>query len=228
MILFFIIGCCFGSFFCLLAERLPINKPFLFANSQCTTCKHRLNYWDLIPIFSAIYKRFRCSYCNQKIPIICLISEIGYGMIFIWFYFQPWTHKTYLLLIWLTMAFLLSLTDIFYYLVEPRIFYLSSIILWSYWFYLGKTFNYPLFFALLIINFGLPFLFEKFGHGDYLIIISWGSLLPSLSFIYWLFFSSLFGLIGYLFIHFFFNKKMIELPFVPFLSLGLFCTLWLI
>ena len=228
MVLFFFIGCCFGSFFCVVAERMPKNKSFMFTHSQCTTCKHQLKCWDLIPIFSIIYKKFRCSYCNHRIPLICLFSEIGYGIIFIWLYFQPWSHTTYLLLLWLTMAFILSLTDIFYYLVEPRIFYLFSLLLWSYSAYLGKTLNYPLLFALLMIYFGLPFLFEKFGHGDYLLLISWGSLLPFLSFIYWLFFSSLFGLIGYFLIHYFFKKKMIELPFVPFLSLGFFWTLWLI
>ncbi|MGM0122756.1 leader peptidase (prepilin peptidase)/N-methyltransferase [Enterococcus sp. AZ194] len=228
MIIFFITGCCFGSFFCVVAERLPIKKPFLLARSECVACKHPLNYWELIPILSIFLKKFHCQHCHQPIPLICLFSEVIYGLLFVWFYFQSWNNTTYFLFIWLTMAFLLSLTDIFYYLVEPKIFYSLSLILWGYWLYLGRPFNYLLLATLLVLYFGLPFLFEKFGHGDYLLLISWGVFLPSISFIYWLFFSSLFGLLGYFFIHVFINKKMTELPFVPFLSLGLCFTLWLI
>ncbi|WP_161841518.1 A24 family peptidase [Enterococcus sp. JM4C] len=226
MLIYFITGCCFGSFFCVVAERLPINQSFLFSRSQCTSCKHPLAYWELVPIFSIIYKKFRCQHCHQSIPLICLFSEIAYGSLFVWFYSQPQTPSTYFLLLWLTMAFLLSLTDLFYYLVEPRIFYSLSLILWGYGFYLGRPFNSLLFILLLLLYFSLPTLTNKLGQGDYLLLISWGVLLPTLSFVYWLFFSSLLGLLAFSINYLFFDKKIIELPFVPFLSLGLCITLW--
>ena len=51
-------------------------KEFLFRRSYCASCHQELKAGDLIPIFSYLYKKGRCSYCNQKIPLDVFLYEI--------------------------------------------------------------------------------------------------------------------------------------------------------
>ncbi len=58
-----------GSFIGVLIERLPKNRPVIFARSACDTCHHSLSFADLIPVFSYIISGRKCRYCN-----ICIKS----------------------------------------------------------------------------------------------------------------------------------------------------------
>ena len=51
-------------------------KEFLFRRSYCSSCHKELRGADLIPIFSYLFKKGRCSYCNQKIPLDVFLYEI--------------------------------------------------------------------------------------------------------------------------------------------------------
>lgn len=42
MFLYFIIGCCIGSFLCLVAQRLPQGHSIIYPRSHCVNCQHWL------------------------------------------------------------------------------------------------------------------------------------------------------------------------------------------
>lgn len=42
MFLYFIIGCCIGSFLCLVAQRLPQGHSIIYPRSHCVNCQHVL------------------------------------------------------------------------------------------------------------------------------------------------------------------------------------------
>ncbi|RBT66411.1 prepilin peptidase [Enterococcus hirae] len=54
MFLYFIIGCCIGSFLCLVAQRLPQGHSIIYPRSHCVNCQHVLAWYELVPLLSAI------------------------------------------------------------------------------------------------------------------------------------------------------------------------------
>lgn len=61
-------------------EKFPIY-------SQCETCKTRLNFIQLIPVFWYILYKWKCPICKYKVPIKYPIYEFLWGIIFIIFWF---------------------------------------------------------------------------------------------------------------------------------------------
>ncbi|HAP4157943.1 TPA: prepilin peptidase [Enterococcus faecalis] len=49
----FLIGACFGSFLCLVAERLPVGRSLWWPPSHCQGCHQPLQLYELIPVVSA-------------------------------------------------------------------------------------------------------------------------------------------------------------------------------
>ena len=78
-----ITGVVFGSFFTLAVYRIPRKENIVYVRSHCTTCGHRLNFWDLIPVFSYIFLGGKCRYCGEKIRIRYLLLEVFSGIVFL-------------------------------------------------------------------------------------------------------------------------------------------------
>ena len=78
----FIMGSVFGSFFTLAVYRLPRKENITYVRSHCTSCDHKLNFLDLIPIWSYIFLGGKCRYCKEKIRPRYIILELMSGIIF--------------------------------------------------------------------------------------------------------------------------------------------------
>ncbi|WP_425538785.1 prepilin peptidase [Microaceticoccus formicicus] len=74
--LIFIFGMIMGSFLNLVANRKLRGISIIAPPSHCMYCNKRLKIYSLIPIFSYIFQRGRCSFCNKKIPFDVFISEL--------------------------------------------------------------------------------------------------------------------------------------------------------
>ena len=81
----FIIGTLFGSFFTLATYRIPLGQDITHKRSYCPNCNHRLEFLDMIPIFSYIFLGGKCRYCKQKIKPRYLLFEIFSGLTFLFF-----------------------------------------------------------------------------------------------------------------------------------------------
>lgn len=87
-IFIFLLGLSMGSFINALVYRI-YEKKSLLDRSECTKCHHKLNFWDLIPIFSFIFLSGKCRYCKTKIswqyPLVEFVTGIIFLLLFIKF-----------------------------------------------------------------------------------------------------------------------------------------------
>lgn len=82
IVLFFIVGSIFGSFYNVVGYRLPNGESLLFPSSHCTKCKHKLTPLELIPIFSFIFLGGKCKKCREKISLFYPVIELSSGVLF--------------------------------------------------------------------------------------------------------------------------------------------------
>lgn len=85
LIIIFILGIYFGSFFTLATYRLPKHDDIVRKHSYCPNCNHKLGILDLIPVFSYIFLRGKCRYCSKSIGIRYFIFEVLTGITFVLF-----------------------------------------------------------------------------------------------------------------------------------------------
>jgi leader peptidase (prepilin peptidase)/N-methyltransferase len=57
-------------------------KRFLCGRSKCVECSKELKWYNLIPVFSFIFQRGRCSFCNKKIDSMYVLIEIVMMLVF--------------------------------------------------------------------------------------------------------------------------------------------------
>lgn len=78
----FTLGLMVGSFLNCLIYRLEIDsKPT--GRSFCPSCKHKLSWKDLIPLFSYLLLKGKCRYCGKKISIQYPVVEVATGALFL-------------------------------------------------------------------------------------------------------------------------------------------------
>lgn len=82
-IIIFAIGITFGSFYTLAVYRIPKGQDITHTHSYCPNCNHKLNFFDLIPIFSYLFLGGKCRYCKSKIRPRYLILETISGLFFV-------------------------------------------------------------------------------------------------------------------------------------------------
>ena len=76
-------GTVFGSFFTIAVHRIPRKEDITHERSYCPKCNHKLQFLDLIPVFSYIFLGGKCRYCKNKIRPRYLILEIFSGLVFL-------------------------------------------------------------------------------------------------------------------------------------------------
>ncbi len=76
-------GTVFGSFFTLAVHRIPKHQDITHERSYCPNCNHKLQFLDLIPVWSYIFLGGKCRYCKNKIRPRYLILEITSGLVFL-------------------------------------------------------------------------------------------------------------------------------------------------
>jgi len=88
-VVFALFGTAVGSFLNVCIDRLPAGRSLLHPQSHCDACQHRLAVKDLVPIFSYLWLRRRCRYCQTPIPQRVFWMEVGSGLLFgflYWYY----------------------------------------------------------------------------------------------------------------------------------------------
>ena len=88
ILMIFIMGTFFGSFFTLAVYRIPLKKDITHEHSFCPNCNHKLGVLDLIPVWSYIILGGKCRYCGEKIRIRYFILEVLSGFVFVLAYFS--------------------------------------------------------------------------------------------------------------------------------------------
>lgn len=84
----FILGLVIGSFLNVCIYRIPKEESIVFPSSHCTSCNHKLMAWDLVPLFSYLFLRCRCRYCNEEISARYPSIELLNGLLYLIIYFK--------------------------------------------------------------------------------------------------------------------------------------------
>jgi leader peptidase (prepilin peptidase)/N-methyltransferase len=71
-----IFGLIFGSFLNVCIVRLPRKESILVPGSHCPHCKHRIRWFDNIPLVSYVLLRGRCRDCHARISPQYLVVEV--------------------------------------------------------------------------------------------------------------------------------------------------------
>lgn len=82
-----ILALIFGSFASFVTYRLGVNQTLLAAHSICTNCKNKLKIKNLIPLFSYLFQKGKCSFCEEKISSRYFLIELSFLISFLTIFF---------------------------------------------------------------------------------------------------------------------------------------------
>lgn len=243
----FIIGLVFGSFFNVLIYRLPRKESISFPPSHCTHCNSAIKWYDNIPVLSFIFLRGRCRKCKNKISIQYPIIEVITGIMFMAIFIkESFTLFSVVYIVFFSSLLIVSVIDIktkeinLIHLILPGITLMTGLLLQEFKVISPDLLGTP-YVALKTALFGAAvgglFIFlvrffggrilkqEAMGEGDIYIAILMGLAVGYRILFYAMIFAGVFGLIAFIAIPII--KKDKEIPFAPFLSMGLFTVFML-
>ncbi len=223
MIIFFILfGLAIGSFLNVVILRLPEGKSISYPSSHCYSCKKPLKFYHNIPLISWIVLGGKCGFCKSKISIQYPLIELFCGVIFaICFLKQDgdlFSSFLYGLIFSLLLA--LSVIDLRYKAV-PDALSVPTMIIAFFANPITFTLEYGLLFAggFAVLRIVVSFLMkrEAMGEADIIIAAIIGSILGLKLGLIAIYISAVISLPVFMAV----RKKGYELPFIPFLVVGL-------
>ena len=220
------IGLSVGSFLNVIIIRVPKGESISLPASHCVTCKHPLKWYHNIPIFSWVFLGGKCAFCKEKISIQYPIIEALTTFIFISTAYQTsFVVETLILSALFTMLLALSVIDLKYKAVPdcisiPALF--VALFAGDFLISLNDSLVLAGGFALLRIIVSWIIKREAMGEADIIIAGVIGATVGVELGLAAIYISALIALPVFMIV----KKKGYELPFIPFLALGLYIT-WL-
>lgn len=231
VIISFIFGTLLGSFYNVVGYRLPNNLSIVYPDSFCPKCKHKLKWYELIPIFSFLIQGGKCRNCKCKISWFYPTIEFLTGLLFMLSYIKYGFTTECLISMLIASFFVIVIVSDMNYLIIPDevtfFFSLVMIIIKFAFFGVKSGINSILYGLLLFAIMYLVMLLgnkvlkkECLGGGDIKIMFFVGSILSPLEGLFSLFLASTIALPFSIIILYSKNKNKV-VPFGPFILLGL-------
>lgn len=185
-IMVFMFGIIFGSFFNAVVYRVPLEISISKGRSICPSCKHSLNVFDLVPVFSWLFLGRKCRYCHGKIPARYPIVELLTGIIFLLAYYKfgyNWNLLVYLS--FYSMLLITTLIDYDHMIVSDGVLIICSAISLIGIFlskspilghFLGALVGFSIYIVVYLVSMAV-YKKEAFGFGDVLLITAVGLVL---------------------------------------------------
>lgn len=225
----FIFGIVFGSFFNVVAYRLPKGESLVKPASHCTKCNHQLGASELVPIFSYLFLGGKCKNCKCKISPFYTIFELITGLLFALSYLLfDFSIEFYIAIIFSSMAVIVFISDYQTMIIPDEVLITTLLLLMICSFIKG---GFPLlgesllngliaFSSMFLIKILGDFLFKKesMGGGDIKLLFIFGFLLGFKMAIISIFLAAFIALPVSLII--LFTKKSNVIPFGPFLCMS--------
>lgn len=122
ILVFFIFGLVFGSFFNVVGLRVPKNESIVYPNSHCDHCKRELSWFENIPVLSWLFLRGRCRTCREKISPIYPVIELVTGFLFAFSYVKLGFQLELLIaLLLVSLLIILTVSDLVYMIIPDSI-----------------------------------------------------------------------------------------------------------
>ncbi len=117
-----LVGMVFGSFFMVIAMRVPVGESIITPRSHCHYCKYTLQPKELIPIISFYMQKGRCTNCKRKISSLYTVFEFVTGsLFFLTVYVIGIEQELIIILSLFSLLLIISVTDLVYMLIPNRI-----------------------------------------------------------------------------------------------------------
>jgi len=125
-----VLGLVLGSFFSVVAYRLPRGESIVRPRSHCPSCKTQIANRDNIPLIGYIAQRGRCRHCGAKIPITYPLLEAGLALAFIGCFlaFEDDVAELGLALTFCSTLFVITVTDLEHRIIPNRVLIVSAAI----------------------------------------------------------------------------------------------------
>jgi len=219
----------------MLIYRLPLEISLVNPKrSICPKCNYQLKWYENIPLISYVILKARCSSCKEKISISYPMVELFSGVIFTFLYIKlGLTYDFFVMTFVIATLIVLSMIDVTFKAVPD---YLLVIVLVGVFFLSEFSYLYCLVFAggAVLLEFFVTFYIQNvkakitqdemlleqkaLGEGDIPIFALIGGVLGLHLGIVAVFLAAVFAILPSMV-----NKiknKDLELPFIPFLTLG--------
>ncbi len=236
----FLIGISLGSFANVCIYRLPEGKSIAWPGSFCPRCKHKILWYDNIPLLSFLFLKGKCRFCHEKISPRYFIVELLTGiLVLILFLKFNLSLKFLIYLVFILALIIVSFIDIENFLIPDCIVYpgivLGLLLSFLYPGLQSQGFSHLLALktsflgvllgggSLLLIGYlgGLIFKKEAMGGGDVKLLAMIGAFLGYKSVFLTIFFSSLVGaIISLVLIALKLKKRTDYIPYGPYLALA--------
>lgn len=181
----FMIGTILGSFYYVVAWRIPKGESIISPPSHCPNCNHRLGPLELIPIFSYLFQLGKCKNCKCKISVFYPLFEIVCGLLF------GFTYLSYglcldviIVLTFISMIMIIILSDYYYMIISDGVLLffglclLIEMFIIHGWYYCVMHLLYGMisFVVMFLIKLFGDFLFKKesMGGGDIKLMFTFG------------------------------------------------------
>lgn len=243
-IFYFIFGAVIGSFGNVLIYRMPKSESINFPASHCQSCKTPLKFYHNVPIFSWLFLGGKCAFCKEKISFQYPLIEILSGLLMMLACFHETTHmqifdlnrlellKAFIIGVCFIVLLCLSAIDFRYKAVPDPLLFTSVALALAYSLapnineYEKLVFSFDgvistaiFMFAFWLLRFvvSLAMKREAMGSADIFIAGVMGAILGIKLGLMAIYVAAILTLPAYIAV----RKRGYELPFVPFLSLGL-------
>lgn len=218
-----ILGVCIGSFLNVLIYRIPlgisISKP---ARSFCTSCNTQFSWYLNIPILSWIFLRGKSNCCSSKISVQYPLIETLTSLSFIFvFYVNGFNLQSFLVALVFSLLIALSTIDYYYHAIPDSMsLALLTVSFFTNEFLLSLQAGLIVAGFMTLLRYYVSYFMDKeaIGEGDIIIAAAMGALIGVKLALLSLFVSAIIALpFAYI------AKKLDNpVPFVPFLSMGIF------
>lgn len=82
-IIIFLYGIVIGSFLNVCIYRIPKKEDIVRVRSHCMSCGYKLEWYDLVPLFSYLFLKGRCRKCKTKLSVQYPLIEAANGVLYV-------------------------------------------------------------------------------------------------------------------------------------------------
>jgi len=164
LILIFIIGTVFGSFYNVVGYRLPKGESIISPPSHCPNCNTKLGPLELFPILSYLIQKGRCKHCKTKISPFYTVFELLTGILFVLAYLSFGFEKELIIaLTFISMLIIIVVSDYNYMIISDEVLIFFSVVLGIEIFCINGADNFVKAIANGILAFITMFAIKKLG-----------------------------------------------------------------
>lgn len=117
-----LLGLALGSFYNVVALRVPAGESVVHPPSRCSRCGTRLGARDMIPVVSYLFSRGRCRHCGVSVSALYPLGEAATGLLFVWVYLQTGiSGQLPIGLVLVSLSIIISIADIHYMKIPNKV-----------------------------------------------------------------------------------------------------------